>query len=323
MSGDEQPNLLDLTDSSHLPQTITETIEYLSSIVLKQFNREAIEKQLFYHNEIHIRAVQRRSQQIFAVVAPALSSSLDLSRTQLLLDFCAIAHDMVQQFDATPEIHTARQRKPGISEMITIEQLIHLIRQLNDQLDQQNSTAKLTDADIAVIQQAITATICTYHGQEQAIYQPLLYAGEPLSIVSRILALADLGTLGMDGIEAYNHEGSLLFLEENPDVVPLLQEKTIQHLESTNPDLAENIRKRLLKRCHFQVNFAKSRLLRLNQELQGLPETTIPVLRTEVFQYLSPSTIVTITTTTPTSPDTPLEVLLQFFQLEQYLSDGK
>jgi hypothetical protein len=239
----------------------------------------------------------------------------------LLLDFCAVAHDMVQQFEDSSQVHTARQRKPSVSEMATIEQLINFIHQLNEQLEQSipNSPAKLTDSDIAVIQQAITATICTYDAQEQAIYQPLLYNGEPLSIVSQILALADLGTLGIDGIEAYNREGSLLFLEENPDVVPLLRDGTIHQLEGTNLDLAENIRLRLLKRCLFQVTFAKSRLNRLERELQGFPELTIPILRTEIFQHLSPETIDTIETITPIDRETPLSVLLQFFQFEQYL----
>lgn len=321
MTRDEQPDRLTLLDSSRLPKTITETIEYLESIVVQQVRQAAAKVQLFYHNEEHIKSVQHHSQQIFAVISPALEPEIDLSRTALLLDFCAVAHDMVQQFEDSPQVHTARQRKSSVSERATIDQLINLIHQLNDRLEQfiPNSPAKLTDSDIAVIQQAITATICTYDAQEQAIYQPLLYSGEPLSIVSQILALADLGTLGIEGIEAYNREGSLLFLEENPDVVSLLRDGTIHQLESTNSDLAENIRLRLLKRCHFQVNFAKSRLNRLERELQGLPELTIPILRTEIFQHLSPETIDTIETITPIDRETPLSVLLQFFQFEQYL----
>lgn len=317
MSGDEQPNVLNFNPSSQIPQTFADTIEHLTAIVLDRFVQEAAEKQLFYHNQDHVRDVQRRSQQIFALISPTLDAEVDRERTQSLLDFCAIAHDLVQQFDPNSLPHTTRQRQPGVSERMTIEQLMRLIHQHNQQTS--NRAAQLTETDIAVIQQAITATICTYNLQEQAIYQPLLYSGEPLSIVSRILALADLGTLGIDGIEVYNREGSLLFLEENPDVVSLVQSGEIYQLEETDPTLAENIRQRLLKRCRFQINFAKSRLSHLEQELQGFPAAIHPVLLTKIFRHLSPATIQTLEAITPTEPDTPLNVLLKFFQFEKYV----
>jgi hypothetical protein len=326
MTGDDQPDGLQCSDSSQIggssqiPQTITETIFRLKDRVLRQLSDTVSRQQLFYHNEDHIRAVQRRSHQIFAVVSPALPPSIDRARAQLLLDLCAVAHDLVQQFVSGSEVHATRQRRSGVSEIATIDQLIDWINLLNQQLEQQipNHSAKLTDADIAVIRQAIQATICVYDPQDGAIYQPLLYGNEPLSVVSRILALADLGTLGIDGIEAYNREGSLLFLEENPDVVSLLHQGSITSLADADPSLAENVRQRLLKRCRFQVNFAKSRLNRLKPELQGLPERTISILTTEVFKHLSPTTVQTVEATTPTDSATTIDVLLQFFQLEQY-----
>ena len=116
-----------------------------------------------------------------------------------------------------------------------------------------------TESDISVIQDAIEATICIYDPSEQGIYQPALYdQTRNLSIVACIIALADIGSLGMDGIAAYNQEGSLLFLEENPDVIPVILNQTTATLAVDNPELYENIRQRLLKRARFQVNFAKS-----------------------------------------------------------------
>jgi hypothetical protein len=300
--------MIEANPPSPLPKTIAETFQYLGNTVLEKFAQEVTKKQLFYHNEDHIRAVERRSQEIFAVVSPELDA--DLTRSKLLLNFCAIAHDMVQEFDDTADM--PRRRESGVSEKITIEQLIQLIDQLNAQID---PIARLTSADTAIIQQAIRATICTYDSQTQGIYQTLLHSGESLSIVSRILALADLGTLGMEGVEAFNREGSLLFLEENPDVVTLLQSNTLQQ----HSELAESIRQRLLKRSRFQVNFAKSRLALFNQELKGFPEKVIPVLLTNTFRHLSPATIQAIETSTPTDPETSLNELLEFFQFEQYL----
>lgn len=319
MSGDEQPPGELPNASSHLPQTLTETIDYLKIRVLHRLNQEVMQQQLLYHTVDHVRAVQRRSQQIFAVVASALPPPVDRPHLQQLIDLCALAHDMVQQFEPTDQLHATRQRRSGASELATVDQLISDINGLHCQLGpSRDHPAKLTDADITVIQQTIRATICVYDPQEQAIYQPLLYSDEPLSIVSRILALADLGTLGMEGIEAYNREGGLLFLEENLDVMTLLCQGALDSLEATDPILAENVRQRLLKRCRFQVSFAKSRLARLPQELQGFPASTLPQLATEIFPYLSPATIQTVTAHTPTADDTSLKALLQFFQFEQY-----
>lgn len=328
MNGDDRLNLPFVNDLSQLPQTFAETIAQIEKAALQRLAEEADRKKLYYHTETHIRNVQRRSHQIFDAIYPALtqeaaanSTPIDLERMRRLLDLCAVAHDMVQIFEHNPQCHMTRRRTPGASEIATIEELVAYIHQTNQQLEQQNSShARLTETDIAIIREAIHATICAYDSQEQAIYQPLLYDPQQSpAIVTRILALADIGALGMDGIEVYNQEGSLLFLEENPDVISLLQDGTLYQLEETNPALAQNIRQRLLSRCRFQVNFAKSRLARIEPELQGFPEATIPVLRHEIFKYLAPETVRRVEAITPTDNGTDLGKLLQFFRFEQYL----
>lgn len=123
----------------------------------------------------------------------------------------------------------------------------------------------------------------------------------------------------MNGIEDYNHEGSLLFLEENPDIVPLICNHQLPSLKTKQPELYENLRQRLLRRTRFQVNFARSRLARYEQELQGFPIDAIPILQQEVFQYLCPNTIRELEAMTPMDEATPLEVLITFFQLEKLL----
>lgn len=313
-------NKTDLADqndwpSPSLPQTIEQSIAQIKTFALHNFAQEAATKQLYYHNCKHIENVQRRSHQIFQAVYPALANqaAIDLARTEMLLSLCVVAHDMVQIFAQAQQ--PSRKRDVGVSETATIDRLVQYIHQLNLRLDQ-NSLARLTETDIAVIREAIEATICVYDPIEQAIYQPSLDDGE-LSIVARILALADLGALGIDGIEVYNEEGSLLFLEENLDVVPLFLNGTIYQLQ-THSALYENIRQRLLRRSRFQVNFAKSRLARFDREIQGFPADAIPTLTQVVFQHLTPHTIQTIEAITPTDEDVSLAALLQFFQLERY-----
>ncbi len=318
-----------LYSSSNLPRSIDESVAQIKAFVLQEFDREVVEKQLYYHNREHLENVWRRSTLILQAIAPAWEAqlqpgepSIDLSRIELLLDLSIAAHDMIQVFVDQSDLHAARQRESGVSERASFERLADYINALNQQLQNHNpeSPARLTDWDIAIIQEAIEATICTYDLTEQAIYQADLYdVQHSPSIVARILALADIGALGIDGIEAYNQEGSLLFLEENLDVIPLLLDRSIYGLESNNSALYQTIRQRLLKRCRFQVNFAKSRAKRFESELVGFPDSTIETLAHSVFQYLNPSTIQAIEATTPTAETESLESLLEFFELERYL----
>ncbi|MER3432735.1 MAG: hypothetical protein C4288_04715 [Leptolyngbya sp. ERB_1_1] len=289
--------------------TFTECIDKVKAFSLQEFDRQIQFHQLYYHTRDHIALVQRRSRLIFNAIRSDLTVDA-VEQIERLLDLCVIAHDMIQVFEAETQPHMARQRVMGVSETATLERLLNYI--------DVHCSAAMSDLDQAAIRSAISATICAYDTKEQAIYQPAL--NQPnLSIVARILALADLGALGIDGISAYNREGSLLFLEENLDVIPLLMTGEIRQLETTDPQLAENIRQRLLKRCRFQVNLAKSRLARFEQEIEGFPKNAIDKLRREVFQYLNAATVQEIEATTPTSDRASLKELLEFFNFEQYL----
>ncbi len=306
----------------YISSDFTESVDSVNKFVLAEFEREIIEKQLYYHTKDHLMAVQQRAQLIFQVIRPYLSADIEtIKRMELLLDLCAIAHDLVQIF-IPHQPHTSRRREAGVSENATIEILLNYIRVLNQQISASypKSTALFTDTDLEIIQEAIAATICDYDATEQAIYQPSLY-NQNISPVACIIALADIGSLGIEGIPSYNQEGSLLFLEENPDIIPMIKNQNVRTLATDDPELYENIRQRLLRRAKFQVNFAKSRLNRLPRELVSLPADAIPILTQTVFQYLNLETIQGIEATTPTNEQTSLEVLINFFEFERLISN--
>lgn len=308
---------------SILPTTFAESIAQIKIFALQEFDREIAHNSLYYHTRDHVSNVMRRTNQIFQAVSPDWKVGSDeLSRMELLLDLCAVAHDMVQIFVPHSGDHTSRQRMPGVSEMATIERLLEYINLLNQQLEYApDSPGRLTHEDITIIRDAIAATICAYDPTEQAIYQPALYdQNKSLSPVARILALADIGALGIDGVKVYNQEGSLLVLEENPDLIPLLLNGTIYTLDSDNSELYHNIHKRLLRRCRFQVNFAKSRLARFEREVADFSPNAISKLSLEVFKYLNTSTIEEIEAITPTDENASLEELLQFFEFERSIN---
>jgi hypothetical protein len=313
-------------DSDQLPDSFEEAVRRVRQFALQEFEKEITQKQLYYHTCEHVNTVQRRADQIFQVVRPYWEALLEsgtgsdyLTRMKLLLDLCAIAHDVVQEFVPQTQSHTSRRRDSGVSERATIYKLIKYIEALNKQVQRQDpdSLALFQDSELRIIKEAIEATICLYDPADQAIYQPDLYDPKKnVSPVARMIALADIGSLGMEGIESYNQEGSLLFLEENPDVIPILADGEIQQLD---PELYENFRQRLLRRVRFQVHFAKSRLVRYKHELEGFPAKAIPILIDKVFKHLRPETIREVETTTPTAEDTTLEQLIQFFELEKYV----
>ncbi|BAY10263.1 hypothetical protein [Calothrix sp. NIES-2098] len=319
MNSSQQQNLKLLP----IPKTFAEAVARVKQFILSEYEREIAQKQLYYHNIDHVMAVKQRASLIFQTISPYLPADVEsITRMELLLDLCAIAHDTIQIFTPNPP-RTSRRREASVSENATIEKLLDFIQNLNQQISASDpkSTAIFTNADLSIIQEAISATICLYDPTDQSIYQPSLYENnQNISYIARIIALADINGLGMEGIAAYNQEGSLLFLEENPDIIPLIQNHQLETLATDNPELYENLRQRLLRRAQFQVNFAKSRLYRVKHELLGFPEVAILTLRKKIFKYLNIQNIREIAATTPTDPETALEVFIKFFEFERLLS---
>jgi hypothetical protein len=302
-------------------RTFAEALGRVEKLVLADFDQEIAQKQLYYHTREHANAVRRRASQLFDALRPYLADSPTdiLDRMKGLLELCAMAHDAIQIFQPQTLPHTPRYRQPGTSEVATIERLIDHFRSTNHAAEA-SSSPLFTEADVEMIRDAIEATICAYDPAEQAIYQPRLYQTDrPLSLVAHILALADIGGLGIDGVAFYNQEGSLIFLEDNPDIIPLIVNGEIPALQATCPDLYENLRQRLQRRTRFQVSFARSRLARYPREVARLPAAAVPAVTRQVFKYLTPETVHMVESTTPTHDHTPLEVLIQFFKLERHL----
>ncbi len=318
------------TKINSLPQNFAESVELVANFVWEQFDREIKEKKLYYHNFEHINKVRERSDRIFQAIRPAWAASLKtennenyLDRMQLLLDLSAIAHDMLQIFIPESAPHTSRRRETGISEAATIESLLNYIENLNQQLYLENPEhpASFIDSDLQIIREAITATICLYDPADKSIYQKDLYESDrPISYITRILCLADLGGIGIDGIEYYNREGSYLFLEENLDIIAIIENRQFTNLKFDRPELQENLRQRLLKRARFQVDFARSRLARYHREVEGLPQASLPLLQQEIFKHLNSQTINELEAITPTAENTSLETLIEFFQLQEILA---
>lgn len=316
-------------DSQLIPRNFEQAISMIKEFAFAEVEKEAEKKQLHFHNYAHAEAVRRRAEIIFDAIEPFWHKIcqepvlLDSKRAKYLIEICAASHDMVQEFLPLESPQTARQRETGVSENATIEKLIDFIKQLNTKFIAQNPElpALFTEADLQIIRNSISATICLLDTNDNSIYQPDLYNSEQqITLPARIIALADIGGLGIDGIPAYFQEGSLILLEENLDIIPLVKEFVAEkENKSNNKEVYENLRQRLLKRAKFQISFAKGRYARLNKELEGLPIEVVSALKEKVFKHLNEQTIQEIEALTPTAADTSLEKLIEFFELDKYI----
>ncbi len=319
-------------EETKIPSSFTETVQLVESYALEQIQQETEQKQLYYHTVTHAIAVKRRANIIFQAIKPSLetnSNSLELDRLANLIDLCATAHDLVQEIIPATKANTARKRPVRVSELATIAKLTEYIKNLNIKLSKQNirDSAKFNDLDIQIITEAIAATICELDPlaanpnsglSPNSIYQPYLYNSETkLSLVANIIALADLGTLGMEGIEPYLHEGILIFLEENLDLVKLISTNNYIERQSDleHHQHKDTTKRRLLNMTRFMVNLAKDRQVRFKQEITAFSEEAQHILQHQVFKYLNVNTINKIEELTPTDENNSLIELLAFFHM--------
>ena len=307
------------------PSSFAETVELVKNYVIDEIKQETKIKQLYYHTLDHSLGVQRRAKHIFQELEFVLSrskSSQELERLKILVDLCALAHDMVQLFGLHPTVGKPRQRISGQSEIETANKLLRYIQNLNQQL----ATCKIKDSilfndrDCQIIKDAILATICKLDPQAKtkyistSIYQPYLYDPKPkISIVGSIIALADLGTLGIEGVESYIRDSILIFLEDNLDLKKLILNGDLTNLDQMI------VKIRLLTMARFIVSFARERYARFELEISSFTPIARQILREKVFTYFKPENIAEIEKIVPIDDNTSLPSLIDFFSLNKKL----
>lgn len=315
------------------PSSFAETAQLVESYVRNEITQEAKEKQLFYHTLDHAFAVKRRASCIFQAIRPVLAQDIpddELKRLESLINLSALAHDMVQLFDSSTLVEQPRKRFSGLSETETANKLLRYIQKLNQQLITLGVKPDIlfSDRDQQIIQDAIIATVCqpdpqaaiaNYTFSTHSLYQPYLYQLQPkISVVGSIIALADLGTLGMDGVEKYIQDGILIFLEDNPNYKGLLLDGNSRIYQSKNSvDLSERnlLKTKLLAMARFMVSLAQERKARFELEISGFPEPARQILREQVFVYLNQENIDKLEKIVPTKNNASLEDLINFFRM--------
>ncbi|MBS3903247.1 MAG: hypothetical protein KGZ30_02610 [Anaplasmataceae bacterium] len=269
---------------------VEEGIAYARDLVRRRFEESLEgEKNLEFHGEDHSVGVVNRIEKILnkvREVAPDLISERDVQLGRYAGGF----HD-VDQFYQRKEIKSeaegvddkaVRQRQVRANEEISAYEAL----QYADSLNKEEDREIFFKEDFDVIREAILATIPGFDPENKTVIQPNLKEDSPL--VVRALALADLGTAGIDGGEAFVKEGAALFREENLDIKDAL-EAVAKGEETISEAQKEAFRSRIIGWLKFQPSFAEGRKALLDHELGNLPDEVKEVLKEEVFSKFDES----------------------------------
>lgn len=218
---------------------------------------------MHYHNSEHTAAVIARAR--------AIGVAMGMSDRELLLTVIAAAfHDTVQQWSPlrTGDGVVIRQRHAGRNEVASAHEAVEAMTRL---------AADFTPEEQGIVASAIIGTIPAWDQDAATVVQPFLIAHP----VVRALALADIGSAGMDP-DMYRLDGPALFAEENLDIMTALA-KARRAAEIPQAD-QQRYRARYIDWLNVQSVFARGRRDCLESgELDGLEEPA----RTRVAELFS------------------------------------
>ncbi|MSU74175.1 hypothetical protein EXS57_00145 [Candidatus Kaiserbacteria bacterium] len=211
---------------------------------------------LEYHNTFHTEDVMRRTRLILRAITK------NDERLIRLGEFIAANHDTVQNYDVVEENgKKMRKRRIEKNEQESAEQALTYL----DTIDGQILTPKERD----IVEKAILATIPGFVVNKEERYATVVQPNlnEQSDILVRAVALADLGTAGMDGSEFFVLEGAANFREDGLDIAEALQNPATITEEKKQAYI-----QRMLMWSDFQPGFARGREKLLMKELTGLPD---------------------------------------------------
>jgi len=224
---------------------------------------------LEFHNTRHTGDVIRRFDAVIDAIRTADPSLVD-DRSHAVGRFAAAHHDTVQNWEPAEApskvpgeeglVAVMRKRFAGANEAASTAGAFAIM----DKANEDAGTELFTDEDRRMIAGGHDATVPGFNPEKGTVVQPKL--NEQSSIVERAIALADLGTAGIDGKERYLPEGDALFREENLDIA-----EAVQNPSSLSPQQKAFFTRRMLGWSQFQGKFAAGRKAMLEEELRPLP----------------------------------------------------
>lgn len=227
-----------------------QVIDQAVALIRQRHESGRIPDHMHYHNSEHTIGVVERAQ--------AIGQALGMSDRQLLLTVIAAAyHDTVQRWVAMEGEGgvVTRKRLTGRDEVASAAEAAEAMAGLE---------IRFTPDEYGIVSSAIVGTIPGWDNEASTVCQPFLIEHP----VIRAVALADLGSAGMDPV-MYGRDGPALFAEENLDLMEVVM---AAERVSEIPEASQQFyRARYLAWLKVQPGFARGRENRLdNGELDGL-----------------------------------------------------
>lgn len=210
--------------------------------------------QLAYHGVAHTCGVLARSM--------VLAHAMGLSPSEIdLVGIAASFHDTVQEWEEyhRPDGALVRRRFVGRNEEASAAEAVLWMRE----------SGAYDDRAYQLVTDAILATVPGWDPVLRTVIQPNLHVeSHP---VIRAVALADLGTAGMEG-ERFTEDADPLFREECLDIARALRTATMR--SELDEEQQEAFRQRMVAWRELQMHFACGRKQLLEVELGDLSATS-------------------------------------------------
>lgn len=221
-------------------------------VIRDRFESGRVPDHMHYHNSEHTAGVVARAR--------AIGLAIDMSdRDLLLLVIAAAFHDIVQHWspEQRDDGSVYRRRHAGRNEVASAYEAIEAMNELGVDFHPEEQ---------GIVASAIIGTIPGWDHECATVVQPFLVEHG----VVRALALADIGSAGMDPA-MYRLDGPNLFAEENLDIMEAL------HSARRGSDIGQadqdSYRGRYVAWLRVQPEFARGRRECLvNGELDGLDD---------------------------------------------------
>lgn len=238
------------------------------------------EKGLDFHDIEHTKKVVERYRYIIQTLN-YLDIHIGNNREVMLGEVGAAFHDVVQDFEeerkeenynSTKFIKIRRKRKVGSeaggNEYESAEVAIKFLHE---------KLADFSDDDASTIREQILVTVPEFRQNEGVVQVNL---NEQSSVTARALAMADLGTSGMEP-ENFVVDSDKLFREDNIDIMRAIG--AMNEGGWISDEQQAYFKSRMLAWCKIQIDFPEERKNKINKELDAILEFKIDPQRKEVF----------------------------------------
>jgi hypothetical protein len=247
----------------------------LSLIKLKLELCSDPEHKLVYHNSVHTgQYVIPRTERILRSIHEVMPEFV--TERHIALGMLAAAwHDVVQEWDTTTVVDEEntcdlRAFRIGSNEEKSRECALLYMDLVNVR------HYIFTVEDKQIVSEAFPVTIPTFiHG---CVVQQ--YLTPKTGVVARAVALADLGSAGMDGASVYLEDGNKIFREVNIDIMRAVAENVPIPL-----DKQAWFEKRILLYSSCAIDFAKHRSNQFELEIDGLPDSAKEAVRKLFYHF--------------------------------------